>query len=208
VRLATHRGASDDAFHALLPIAAFSETAGTFVNIEGRAQSFQGAVRAPGEARPGWKVLRVIANELGLAGFSQESSTEVRDQALAGFLPGRLDNGTGRAPSFSPGAAAGGALERLPEVLAYGADALVRRATALQRTVQANVPAARASAATLASCGIAAGGRARLVQGDASVLLDVALDASLADGVVRLPAGSAASAGLGPIAGAIHMEKA
>ena len=72
----------DDVADVLLPIAPFTETSGTFVNAEGRVQSFHGVVKPLGDARPGWKVLRVLGNLLGLAGFSSETSEEVRDEAL------------------------------------------------------------------------------------------------------------------------------
>ena len=74
--------ASDDVADVLLPIAPFTETSGTFVNAEGRVQSFHGVVKPLGEARPAWKVLRVLGNLLGLAGFDFETSDEVRDEAL------------------------------------------------------------------------------------------------------------------------------
>src|SRR5690606_15652269 len=66
----------------LLPIAPFTETAGTFVNCEGRVQGFNGVVRPAGEARPAWKVLRVLGNRLGLAGFDHDSPEAVRAEAL------------------------------------------------------------------------------------------------------------------------------
>ncbi|MDP1635262.1 MAG: NADH-quinone oxidoreductase subunit NuoG, partial [Gallionellaceae bacterium] len=66
----------------LLPIVPFTETSGTFVNTEGNAQSFAGAVKPLGDARPGWKVLRVLGNLLELTGFDQDSSETVRDEAL------------------------------------------------------------------------------------------------------------------------------
>ena len=60
--------------HVLLPIAPFTETAGTFVNTEGTVQSFNGVVQPLGETRPAWKVLRVLGNLLGLAGFDYDSA--------------------------------------------------------------------------------------------------------------------------------------
>ncbi|MDR0481501.1 MAG: NADH-quinone oxidoreductase subunit NuoG, partial [Gallionellaceae bacterium] len=66
----------------ILPIAPFAETSGTFVNTEGRVQSFKGAVKPQGEARPAWKVLRVLGNLLNVSGFDYESSEAVRDEAL------------------------------------------------------------------------------------------------------------------------------
>src|SRR6185503_3774418 len=53
----------------LLPVAPFAETSGSFVNAEGRLQSFNGTVKPMGDARPAWKVLRVLGNILGLGGF-------------------------------------------------------------------------------------------------------------------------------------------
>jgi NADH-quinone oxidoreductase subunit G len=66
----------------MLPIAPFTETSGTFVNTEGRVQSFNGVVKARGDARPAWKVLRVLGNVLNLDGFDYESSEEIRDEVL------------------------------------------------------------------------------------------------------------------------------
>jgi NADH-quinone oxidoreductase subunit G len=129
----------------LLPIAPFTETSGTFVNAEGRVQGFHAVVKPLGETRPGWKVLRVLGNMLGLAGFSQESSREVLEQALgkdtlsAGQLPAqRLSNATTQAIDVSevPG--------RRPVVAGiYQLDGIVRRAHSLQHTADARRDAAQ-----------------------------------------------------------------
>src|SRR5690606_32454955 len=81
-----------EAADCLLPVGPFTETAGCFVNVEGRSQSFNGVVRPAGEARPAWKILRVLANRLELEGFDQASAEEVRKEALAGDLTARLGN--------------------------------------------------------------------------------------------------------------------
>ncbi|HWT53653.1 MAG TPA: NADH-quinone oxidoreductase subunit NuoG, partial [Rhodocyclaceae bacterium] len=131
----------------LLPISPFTETSGTFVNTEGRVQSFNAVAKALGETRPGWKVLRVLGNVLNLPGFEYVSSEEVRDEVLGGadeFVNG-LDNGVNAAVSLN-GAAAGG-VERIADVPIYFADALVRRAPSLQRARDAAAPAARVNAA-------------------------------------------------------------
>ena len=60
----------------------FTETAGTFVNCEGRVQSFNGVVKPLGETRPAWKVLRVLGNLLDLQGFDYETSEEIRNEVL------------------------------------------------------------------------------------------------------------------------------
>src|SRR4029450_9766952 len=66
----------------LLPIAPFTETAGTFVSSEGRVQSFHGVVQPLGETRPGWKVLRVLGTLLNLPGFDADTADDVRASVL------------------------------------------------------------------------------------------------------------------------------
>ena len=113
----------------LLPAATFAETSGTYVNLEGRWQSFSGAARAPGEARPAWKILRVLANLVDVADFDYQSSEQVRDE-----LRSAIDRSPARDyPSgFTPGAVANS--EALRDVSMYQVDPLVRRAGALQLT--------------------------------------------------------------------------
>ncbi|RYF34622.1 MAG: NADH-quinone oxidoreductase subunit G, partial [Comamonadaceae bacterium] len=120
-----------------------SETPGTFVNAEGRVQSFHAVVKPRGEARPGWKVLRVLANLLGLQGFDFESSqdvmTHVRQggEAAATHVPAEsLRNEAPAGVDFSANADTGSAA--VPVVAAiYQLDGLVRRATSLQLTADA-----------------------------------------------------------------------
>jgi NADH-quinone oxidoreductase subunit G len=113
----------------MLPAAAFGESSGTYVNLEGRWQSFAGATRPLGESRPAWKILRVLGNLLGSGGFEFQSSEDVRNE-LRALLE--------RPPQFGfevmhqAGAIpAGGTLS---EPVLYQSDALVRRATSLQQT--------------------------------------------------------------------------
>ena len=89
-----------------------------FVNAEGRLQSFHGVVRPLGETRPAWKVLRVLGNLLGLAGFEQDTAEEVRAEALgdASTIAARLDNRAGAALATTP---ASTALERIADVPIY-----------------------------------------------------------------------------------------
>ncbi|VVD81690.1 NADH-quinone oxidoreductase subunit NuoG [Pandoraea fibrosis] len=191
----------------LLPIAPFTETAGTFVNAEGLPQHFNGVVRALGETRPGWKVLRVLGNLLKLQGFEQDTAEQVRDEALAGFSAAALDN-RAKAALVAP-KAAGQGLERLADVPIYAADALVRRAPSLQLTNDAKA-ALRATlpAALFDSLGLAAGDAVRVRQGDAVVTLPAARSETLPANVVRVPAATPASAALGAMFGEISVEKA
>jgi NADH-quinone oxidoreductase subunit G len=127
--------ANMDFSDVLLPIAPFTETPGTFVNAEGRVQSFHAVVKPLGEARPAWKVLRVLANLLDLPGFDFESAREVfthiQDAQSAFVAAARLGNATQAAIDLSARGAA-------PVVASiYQLDGLVRRATSLQLTADA-----------------------------------------------------------------------
>jgi NADH-quinone oxidoreductase subunit G len=128
----TNRAFSD----VLLPIAPFTETAGTFINTEGRAQSFHGVVRPLGETRPGWKVLRVLGSMLKVPGFELETIEEVRAKAIPADITSRLSNACDVAIDLTP------ATEK-PEVASiYQLDSLVRRAPSLQMTADAKAGSA------------------------------------------------------------------
>jgi NADH-quinone oxidoreductase subunit G len=192
---------------AILPIAPFSETSGSFVSCEGRVQSFQAVAKPLAETRPGWKVLRVLGNVLGLAGFDYESSEDVRDECLPGkpeFAPGLANDIAGVTGQFAVAAA----IERVADVPPYSADALVRRAASLQRTPDAAAPAAGMNAATLARLGITVDMSVRIAGNAGSISLPARSDGGLPDGCVRIAAGHAATAGLGAMFGAISVEKA
>jgi NADH-quinone oxidoreductase subunit G len=122
--------------HVVLPIGSFAETSGTFVNAEGRWQSWAGAARLLGEARPGWKVLRVLANLLNVHGVDYVSSEEIREalKAVCGarIEPSRGANGAARGAAATPeGPAPAGAWVDIPP---YQSDALVRCSEALSKT--------------------------------------------------------------------------
>lgn len=129
-----------DISDVLLPIAPWTETPGTFVNAEGRVQGFHAVVKPLGEARPGWKVLRVLGNMLGLPGFEYESSNEVlvdaRGEADAQqpMVQGQLlSNKTSKAAWL-------GDTDAKPvSASIYQLDGIVRRAVSLQLTADARV---------------------------------------------------------------------
>ena len=121
----------------LLPMGSFAETSGSYVNVEGRWQEFHGCAQPVGESRPGWKILRVLGNQLGLDGFDHGSSAEVLAELRALAGEARYE---GRMPATRERKAERrGATTLLP---LYGADALVRRAPALQKTRIARAGAA------------------------------------------------------------------
>jgi NADH-quinone oxidoreductase subunit G len=119
------------AAHVVLPIGTFAETSGTFVNAEGRWQSWTGAAKLPGDSRPGWKVLRVLANLLNLRGVDYNSSEEIREalknaagsrvEAAAAARATAVPNGQPRAASWV-------------DIPPYQSDALVRGSEALSKT--------------------------------------------------------------------------
>jgi NADH-quinone oxidoreductase subunit G len=190
----------------ILPIAPFTETSGTFVNCEGRVQSFNGVVKPLGDARPGWKVLRVIAEAIGLHGFEYDTPESVRAQAIPLDVTARLSNQIDLRPQIE--AAAGSGIERLADVSIYAVDPIVRRSEPLQKTRDARPPKASANGRTLAKLGLRSGDKTRVRQGDASALLECMLDDGLADDVVRIPAGDASTSTLGAMFGAVTVEKA
>ena len=209
IACSVYRNGALDYADVILPIAPFTETAGTFINCEGRVQSFNGTVRPAGEARPGWKVLRVLGNLLNLEGFEYETSDQVRSEAVSADVNAMLSNETSIAPAKPSSVQRNaGAAERIADVPIYFSDAIVRRSTPLQETHAARPPKARANAQTLQAFGVAAGDKVRVRQGDASALLEVALDESIAEGAVLVSAGHESTATLGPMFGPITLERA
>jgi len=194
----------------LLPIAPFSETAGTFVNCEGRAQSFNGTVRPLGETRPAWKVLRVLGNLLGLSGFDYENSESIRDEALGKGntdLSSKLNNVARLAPaaaSFGKGEQ----LERLADVPIYFADAVARRSEPLLRTADGQAPLATISAALAEYLGVQSGDKVAVSQGQGSVVLTASVDRHLPANVVRVAAAHESTSALGDMFGPINVAKA
>jgi NADH-quinone oxidoreductase subunit G len=207
VALSPFRSGAMEHAHVLLPVAPFSETAGTFVNCEGRAQSFSPVVLPLAQTRPAWKVLRVLGSMLGLSGFGYE-----RIEAVRAELPGAdeignwLSNAT-KAPIEAPAAPANGStLERIADVPIYFTDPLVRRAPSLQKTRDALPPTARAHPATLAKHGLSDGAAIRVRQGEAHATLTLSADAGVPEGCVRVAAGHPSTRSLGSMFGPIELE--
>jgi len=192
----------------LLPVAAFTETSGTFVNCEGRVQSFLGVAQAPGDARPAWKVLRVLATMLQLPGLEFDTSEEVRDAVLAdaGDLSARLVNTT-RTDVVAPARGSGG-VERVADVPIYSADPLVRRAPSLQATADAKPLKARVHRTLLDKLGIEEGAQIKIRQGRGEAVLATQVDAAVPPGVVRVAAAHPSTCGLDGLSGPVNVERA
>ena len=194
-----------EAGDVLLPMAPFTETPGTFVNAEGRVQSFHAAVRPLGEARPGWKVLRVLGTMLGLPGFEFENAAEVKAACLAGRdIAALLSNGISAVKAAS-GTAQG--IQRIADVPIYFADPLARRSPPLQKTRDAQAPRAWMNKNMFAQLGLASGDKVRIFQGNGEAALYAELDQKLPDNCVRVAAGHPATAALGAMFGTVTLEK-
>jgi NADH-quinone oxidoreductase subunit G len=195
----------------LLPIAPYSETSGTFVNAEGRAQGFNGTVKPLGDTRPAWKVLRVLGNLLGLDNFAYESSEDIRNEVLGvktldGLdLSQRLSNNAD-IPLHTPQTST--EIQRVADVPIYFSDAIARRSESLQQTVDAQAPKVKLSANLAQSLGVSAGSLVRVTQGTGSVTLPCAIESGLPNNVVRLAAAHTTTAALGSMFGSIKVEKA
>jgi len=208
VALSSYRSRASEYAHVLLPVSPFTETSGSFINTEGRLQSFNGVVRPMGESRPAWKVLRVLGNLLGLGGFEYETSEAVRDEACkSDALAARLGNGISGLAS-APAAAPRVGLQRITDVPIYFADPIVRRAPSLQQTRDAAAPKASMNAATIAKLGLTAGGKVKVRQGAGEAMLELDCDDGIPADSVRIAAAHPSTAGLGGMTGEITVERA
>jgi NADH-quinone oxidoreductase subunit G len=194
-----------DLAHVMLPVAPFTETSGSYVNTEGRLQSFSAVTPPKGQTRPAWKVLRVLGNLLDLPDFEQQDSEAVRAEVIgseAGLVVGLVDS----VPAIEQLASTSG-LERVANLPIYLADPLVRRAPSLQRTRDAAAPRARMSRATLASLGLVDGMPIQVKQGDGAADLVAEADESVAAGCVCVAAGHPATMMLGALSGTLSVER-
>ena len=195
-----------DVADVLLPVSPFTETAGTFINTEGRAQSFNGVVAPLGDTRPAWKVLRVLGNLLELNGFDQDTPEAVRAECLPADLAARLSNHTEVVLVSAVAPAAG--LQRIADVPIYFADALARRAESLQMTSDARPPRAWMHGTELDKLGVAEGGQVKVRNGAGDLLLAAARDDRLPAGCVRVAAGHVSTINAGPLSGVLAVERA
>ncbi|HWK61165.1 MAG TPA: NADH-quinone oxidoreductase subunit NuoG [Eoetvoesiella sp.] len=203
VALTSYRSAAQDWAHVMLPVSPFTETSGTFINAEGRAQSFKGAAAPFVDTRPAWKVLRVLGNLFELPGFDDETSESIRDSVLVGGVEAHLSNDVQSAIGL---AAAPAGLERVADVPIYRSDAMVRRAEPLQQTAASQAPQARMCAATLASLGVESGRTVRVRSPQGEITVTALLDNAVAQGAVRLSAAFAETLPLGGAFGQLSVE--
>jgi NADH-quinone oxidoreductase subunit G len=209
VALSAFQTSAIDYANVILPIAPFTETAGTFVNAEGVVQKFNGVVKPLGEARPAWKVIRVLGNMLGLDGFNQDNVDAIRNEIapdLQAFVNAKLNNEIRGAAIALPVVATG--IERIAEVPIYAADALVRRAPSLQKSADAkNAKIAFLASDVFANLGLSDGADVRIAQGAGAAILKAKCDATLPAGCVRVALAIAETSALDAAFGAVTVER-
>jgi NADH-quinone oxidoreductase subunit G len=192
----------------LLPACAFGETSGTFVNTEGRWQSFTGMARPQAEARPAWKILRVLGNLSGLEDFDYASSEEIRDE-LHGLLGKVTPDNQFRGIRQATVQGASKGLRRIAETPIHAVDSLVRRSRPLQETRDArDAGYVTLSPADAKRLGLVDNGLVAAKYNGTTVRLPVRIDDGVHAGEVWLAAGMTATAGFSPQHANIELEKA
>jgi NADH-quinone oxidoreductase subunit G len=195
-----------DYAQVLLPMAPFSETSGTYVNIEGQWQSFTGAAAPVGETRPAWKILRVLGNLFGMSGFDYMSCSEVRDEAARAAAALKPDNRVAW-PTPEQLSTETAALVRLADVPLYAVDGMVRHSAPLQNTADAAQAAVYVHENLAKELGVEAGRSVTVRQDGRQLTLDLILDNRIALGCAWIPAGMAGSVGLGAHGSSIEITQ-
>lgn len=169
----------------ILPMVPYTETDGTYINMDGLAQSFHAAVNTYAESSPAWKIYRVLGQQLGLDSYAYETSDEVLADVLQ--AGGTSSDSSSVSGSLEPIMKAEGLL-RTGEVAIYATDSLVRRAASLQKTVDGKARTTVSMNSTTANnLGVAESSEVLVSEGELSAVLTLNLDESLADDVVWLP---------------------
>jgi NADH-quinone oxidoreductase subunit G len=187
--------AAVDYADVMLPLAPFTETDGTFINGEGRVQPFTAAVRPRGNARPGWKILRMLGTVAGVDGMDYVSIDDVRTNIGFGDIPASSRLREWRIPETA--APTPGELQRILETPMYVSDPILRRARSLQATRDNPPPAARMNEVEAGKAGLQDGEQVvvRMVEGAAH--LPLVIDSRVPDGCVLVPSGHPQTATLG-----------
>lgn len=195
----------------ILPIAPFTETSGTFVNVEGKWQSFRGVATSVGETRPAWKVLRVLGNLLHLEGFDFSSSEHVRDEVRSLIDEGSSLFSTEENIDLNLAKRTQEAsLTRIGEIPLYATDAIVRRAPSLQSTqviIEGNVSAVHMHPDTAQQLRVKETEPVVVKQHNHVVRLPVIFDERVPERAVLIAGGILATSSLGELFGAVEVSK-
>ena len=175
--------------------------------MEGISQSFTGAVPPAGETRPAWKILRVLGNYFKLDGFTYTASTQVRDEVMSLIGDIRMDNlGKWKLPASLP--SANGGLQRVTDMPTNSIDPQVRRAQALQQTVDVADGMIHVNQSLAGKLGLSQGLQAHVEQDTGTMVLPVLIDERLPEDCVLIQSGQACHTSLGAWYGDITVRKA
>lgn len=191
----------------ILPLATFAEAFGTYVNAAGMWQASSGSVPPPGDARPAWKVFRVLAESLNLDGFGYDSPEAVARELAKACSSIELNNLT-NMPSLKYSGDAGTGLMRAGETPIYATDPLVRRSKPLQKTADGKQAFAFMSDAELVKHSLSDGDNVLVSQNGSAVTLPAKADNDVPEGCVWVPMGLPETAELGDLFGPIDVSKA
>lgn len=195
----------------ILPIAPYTETAGTFVNAAGDVQSFKGVATSFGESRPAWKVLRVFGNLLQLDGFDYETADEVRQEV--NMLIERLQVPESQVTAVNKQDIArvkSSGMTRVGEIPIYAVDSLVRRGEALQAAqsvVVGDIRSVHLHPETAKQLGVTEGEMVRIKQTEGEACLPVKFDTRLPHDAAWIAGGIVETTGLSELFGSIEIQK-
>jgi len=191
----------------VLPMATFPESYGTYVNATGNWQTAKGASVAPGDARPVWKIMRVLADAQELTGFgyaSPESLTKEAQQQCSSIELNNLTNLKGAAYT----AHSNDVLVRAGEIPIYATDPLVRRSVPLQKSADGKQAFASMSQTELEKVGVADGDMVKIKQAGGHATLAARADDSVPAGCVWIPSGLPETQSLGDLFASVEVSKA
>ncbi len=196
--------------NVIFPLAPIAESEGSVFNLDGDCIGFTPAGKVSGEARPGWKILRRLGDELGLEGFGQVSLNDLQTEMHAAFKSAAGTILAEQGPSW-PGLALansepGTGLYRVGEVPMYSVDGLCRRTPALQQTVHAQNQFVGLNPKDAQRLGLVEGGLAKVAQGGAAVALEVRVSAVVPAGAAWLRSAICATRELGSAIGPVRVE--
>jgi NADH-quinone oxidoreductase subunit G len=183
--------------NVILPIALLPEMEAALVNAQGQVQSVAAGAKAPGDARPGWRMLRALGEALKLDGFDFVDLKGLRDgvetatpQSAVGLS--RRDSSEG--------------LQRILTTPIYRADAVLRRADPLNAHNLTRGPRVCIHAADALAAGLSHGCMASVDDGRGHATLQVEVSPRVPKGAVWIEAGYGATAPLAPV-GALTVAK-
>ena len=193
-----------DKADVILPLAAYTETAGSFVNLLGQWQAWQGAAKPKGEARPGWKILRVLGNMMELPGFDYDTNLDVIKELEAHLVHQKENPVSLRVPKQISKAKG---LTRLGILPMYVSDVLARQSVPLQETPTMKVlNYVGLHAKDAKKLEVQEGDKIQVKQGEMTLILPVKI-IDIANNCVFLPRGIEATQGFGEAFGVIEIER-